>query len=146
MVLINGLSIYLHLGPEPINQDGAHEQANISIVDDEAEGEYRFSTSRWPASDTLTSFLGMIHKPLLTFDRKAICRTYLRLDVDALYMPAVDTYLTSLVPGIKTVDKDNKLLQDQLLDAFGPLSQSFEHIQGLLSETGPGNDVTLSYA
>ena len=64
------------LDPEPINQDGAHEQANTSIVDDEAEGEYSFSASRWQASDTLTSFLGTIHKPLSTFDHKAICRTY----------------------------------------------------------------------
>ena len=79
------------------------------------------------------------------FDCKAICRTYPRPDVDAVYTPAFDTYLTSLVPGVKTVDKD-KFLQDRLLDVVGPLSQSFEHIQGLLSETGPGNDVTLSYA
>ena len=114
-------------------------------MDDEAEGEYSFSASRWQASDTLTSFLGTIHKPLSTFVRKAICRTYPRPDVDAVYMPAVDTYLTALVPGVKTVDKDNKFLQGRLLDAVGPLSQTFEHIQGLLSETGPGNDVTLSY-
>ena len=133
------------LDPEPINQDDAHEQANTSIVDDEAEGEYSFSASRWQASDRLTSFLGTIHKPLSTFDRKAICHTYPRLDVDAVYMPAVDTYLTSLVPGVKMVDKDNKFLQDRLLDAVGLLSKSFEHIQGLLSETGPGNDITLSY-
>ena len=134
------------LDPEPINQDDAHVQANTSIIDDEAEGEYSFSASRWQASDTLTSFLGTIHKPLSTFDRKAICRSYPRPDVDAVYTPAVDTYLTSLVPGVKTVDKENKFLQDRLLDAVVPLSQSFEHIQGLLSETARGNDVTLSYA
>ena len=99
------------LDPEPINQDDAHVQANASIIDDEAEGEYSFSASRWQASDTLTSFLGTIHKPLSTFDRKAICRSYQRPDVDAVYTPAVDTYLTSLVPGVKTVDKENKFLK-----------------------------------
>lgn len=103
------------MDPEPVHQDDVHEQGNNSIVDNEA-------ASRWQASDTLTSFLGTIHKPLSAFDRKSICRTYPRPDVDAVYTPAIDKYLTSLIPGVKTVDKENRFLQDRLLDAVGPLS------------------------
>ena len=54
-------------------------------------------------------------------ERKALCRSY--------NYPPIDSYLFSLVPGVKAADKENKLLQDRLLDAIGPLSQSFELTQ-----------------
>ena len=53
--------------------------------------------------------------------------------------------MPSLLPGIKTADKDTKFLQDHVLDTMGPVSQLFEHISGLLAETQPGGSVVLSY-
>ena len=47
--------------------------------------------------------------------------------LDSVYTPALDTYLPSLVPGIKTVYKD--------LRCLGPISMLFEHIYGFLAET-----------
>ncbi len=94
----------------------------------------------------LTSFLGTIHKPLSAFECKVICRNYSQPDVDVVYTPSIDTYLASLVLRVKAADKKSKFLQDCHLDAIGPLSQMFEHIQGLLTETGPGNSVALTYA
>ena len=66
--------------------------------------------------------------------------------MDAIYTPTLDAYISSLVPGVKAVDKENKFLQDRLLDCLGPLSPMFEHIQGFLAEERPGSFVTLSYA
>ena len=75
------------------------------------------SASRWQASEQLASFLGTLHKPLTAFERTTICRKYPRPDVDAIYTPILDTYLSSLVPGDKAVDKEKKFLQDRLLDS-----------------------------
>ena len=104
------------------------------------------SASRWQASEQLASFLGTLHKPLSAFERKTICRKFPRPDVDAIYTPTLDAYLSSLVPGVKAADKENKFLQDRLLDSLGPLSVMFEHIQGFLAEEKPGSNITLSYA
>ena len=49
------------------------------------------------------------------------------------------------MPGIKTVDKDLRFLQDRVLVTLGPISMLFEHIYGFLAETKPGENVTLSY-
>ena len=82
---------------------------------------------------------------LSSFERKTICRKYPRPDVDSAYTPNLDDYLSSLVRGVKTVDKQNKFLQDRLLDAFGPISQLFEHIFGILSQVKPGDTIGLAY-
>ena len=116
---------------------------NESFIDE--EDEHAHSASRWQASEDLSSFLDTTRKPLSSFERKTICRKYPRPDVDSAYTPNLDDYLTSLVPGVKTVDKQNKFLQDRLLDALGPISQLFEHIFGILSQVKPGDTIDLTY-
>ena len=66
--------------------------------------------------------------------------------MDVLYTPTMDTYLSSLVPGVKAADKKNKCLQDRRLDSLGPLSVMFKHVQHFLAEEKPGSNITLSYA
>ena len=134
---------------EVINVDANPEQAiqgdesfDASIDDDQDIS----SASRWQASEQLASFLGTLHKPLSAFERKTICRKFPRPDVDAIYTPTMDAYLSSLVPGVKAADKENKCLQDRLLDSLGPLSVMFEHVQRFLAEKKPGSNITLSYA
>ena len=65
--------------------------------------------------------------------------------MDSVYTPNLDDYLTSLVPGVKAVDKQSKFLQDRLLDTLGPVSQLFEHIFGMLSQCQPGKTIDLTY-
>ena len=48
---------------------------------------------------------------LSAFERKAITRKYPRPGVDYVYTPTLDNYLPSLLPGVKTVDKDNIFFQ-----------------------------------
>ena len=116
---------------------------NESFVDE--EDEHAQSASRWQASEDLSSFLDTTRKPLSLFERKTICGKYPRPDVDSAYTPKLDDYLTSLVPGVKTVDKQNTFLQDRLLDALGPISQLFEHVFGILSQVKPGDTIDLTY-
>ena len=77
--------------------------------------------------------------------RKAITKKYPRPDVDCVYTPTLDNYLPSLLPTVKAVDKDNKFLQDRVLDTVDPVAMLFEHVYGFLSETKPGENVILSY-
>ena len=55
---------------------------------------------------SLPLFKGNLHKPLSAFERKTICQKFRSPDVDALYTHTLDAYLSRLVPGVKTVDKD----------------------------------------
>ena len=43
-------------------------------------------------------------------------------------------YLPPLLPGVKSVDKDNKFLQDRVLDSMGPVAMLFEYIYGFIYE------------
>ena len=79
------------------------------------------------------------------FERKANTRKYSRPDVDCDYTPTLDNYLPSLLPGVKSVDKDNKFLQDRVLDSMGLRAMLFEHIYGFLAKAKPGENVILSY-
>ena len=49
------------------------------------------------------------------------------------------------MPGVKTVDKDNKFLQDRVLDIMGPVAMLFEHVYGFIAETKPGEYMIPSY-
>ena len=134
---------------EVINVDANPEQAiqgDESLDASNDDDRDINSASRWQASAQLSSFLGTLHKPLSAFERKTICRKFPRPDVDAIYTPTMDAYLSSLVPGVKAADKENKFLQDRLLDSLGPLRVMFEHVQRFLAEEKPGSDITLSYA
>ena len=55
---------------------------------------------------TRTLSKGNLHKLLSAFERKTICQKFRSPDVDAVYTPTLDAYLSRLVPGVKTVDKD----------------------------------------
>ncbi|PFX27543.1 hypothetical protein AWC38_SpisGene7776 [Stylophora pistillata] len=128
---------------EPGISDSSQHTSHPS-GDDEDEDEFCHS-ARWQTSEELSSFLGTLHKPLSAFERKAITRKYPRPDVDSIYTPALDNYLPSLVPGIKTADKDLTFWQDHVLDTLGPISMLFEHNYSFLAEAKPSENVTLSF-
>ena len=123
-------------------ENNSGKNYEVNLVD---EDEFNQSASHWQVSEELSSFLGMIPKPLFSFERKAICRKYPHPDVDSVYTPILDDYLSSLVPGVKAVDKENKFLQDRLLDTSGPASVLFEHIYGTLAQSKPGDTIRITY-
>ena len=127
-----------------IEPDGTNPNTSHPTGEDDEDDELCHSTC-WQASEQLSAFLGTLHKPLSAFERKAITKKYPRPDVDGVYTPTLDNYLPSLLPGIKTVDRENKFLQDRVLDTMGPAAMLFEHIYGFLAETKPGENVILSY-
>ena len=99
-------------------------------------------SARWQVSEQLSALLGTLLKPLSAFERKAITKKS-RPDVDWVYTPSLDNYLPSLLPGVKTVDKDNIFFQVRVLDSMGPVTTLFEHVYGFLAETKPGENVFL---
>ena len=127
-----------------LEPDGTNPGTSHPMGEDDEDDELCHS-ARWQASEQLSAFLGTLHKPLSAFERKAITRKYPRPDVDCVYTPSLDNYLPSLLPGVKNVDKDNKFLQDRVLDSMGPVAMLFEHIYGFLAEAKPGENVILSY-
>lgn len=72
-----------------------------------------------------------------------MCREYPRPNVDAVYTPELDDYIAALVQGAKAIDKDNRFLQDKVLDITGPLCMMFEHLTAM-SDSSPTKDLTLS--
>ena len=125
--------------PDGINPGTCHPSG-----EDDEDDELCHS-ARWQASEQLSAFLGTLHKPLSVFERKAITRKYPRPDLYCVYTPSLDSYLPSLLPGAKTVDKDSKFLQDRVLDTVGPVAMLFEHVYGFIAETKPGENMILSY-
>ena len=101
-----------------IEPDGTNSSTSPPTGEDDEDDELR-----WQASQQLLAFLGTLHKPLSAFGRKAITKKYLRPDVGCVYTPTLDNYLPSLLPGVKTVHKDNKFLQDHVLH-HGPSTAS----------------------
>ena len=71
-----------------------------------------------------------------------MCREYPRPNVDAVYTHELDDYIGSLVQGAKAIDKDNRFLQDKVLDITGPLCMLFEHLTSLSDSSS--KDLTLS--
>ena len=102
------------------------------------------SAAHWSASEELSSFLELVaRKPLSNFERKTMCREYPRPNVDAVYTPELDDNIAALVQGAKAIDKDNRFLQDKVLDITGPLCMMFEHLTAM-SDSSPTKDLTLS--
>ena len=63
--------------------------------------------------------------------------------MEAAYTPALDTYLCSLVSGMKQADKDGWFLQDRVLDILRPLSFAYEHLNQIRSPSEQGlNTIT----
>ena len=101
------------------------------------------SAARWVASKELSSFLELVaRKPLTKFQRKTMCHEYPRPNVDAVYTPELDDYIAALVQGAKAIDKDNRFLQDEVLDITGPLCMLFEHLTAMSDSSS--KDITLS--
>ena len=84
------------------------------------------SVARWSASEELSSFLELVARKLLSnFERKTMCGEYPRPNVDAVYTPELDDNIAALFQGAKAIDKDNRFLQDKVLDITGPLCMMF---------------------
>ncbi|PFX32192.1 hypothetical protein AWC38_SpisGene3019 [Stylophora pistillata] len=79
-------------------------------------------------------------KPLSVYDKTQITKDFPRPNVESVFTPVFDDYLSSLVTGAKGVDKETKKFQDQLSDIVGPVSMAFEHNSNWHeSEDNPGS-------
>lgn len=114
---------------------------SFSSDENEEEDHNPCQSLRWQANKELSSFLG---KPLSPFEQKAVTKRYSRSKLDSLYTLTKENYLPSLVPGIKTVDKRTRFLQDRVSTTFGPATTLFERIYGLLAEAKSAKNVILS--
>ena len=90
---------------------------------------------------------------LSSYERKQITKEFPSPDVESVYTPVLDNYLSSLVAGAKGVDKEPKRLQDQILDVVGPLSMACEHVSswqsnqdGVETITTPSSNINGLYA
>ena len=90
--------------PGASNQGTSHPE-----VEDDEDDELCHSV-RWQASEQLSAFLGTLHKPLSSFERKAITKKYPCPDVECVYTPTLDNYLPALLPGVKTVDNSCRIM------------------------------------
>ena len=73
-----------------------------------------------------------------------MCREYPRPNADAVYTPELDDYIAALVQGAKATDKENRILQDKVLDITGPLCLMFEHLNAMINSNSPAKDLTQS--
>lgn len=90
----------------------------------------------------MTDFIESFCKPLEPFNRKTICRTYPRANVETAYTPVLDKYLCSLVSSLKQADKDGRFLQDRVLDILGPMSFANKHLNLILNQFEEGSSIT----
>ena len=127
-----------------IEPDGSNPGTCHPTEEDDEDDELCHS-ARWQASEQLSEFLGTLHKPLSVFERKAFTRKYPRPDLDCVYTPSLDSYLPSLLPGAKTVEKDITFLQERVLDTMGPVAMLFEHVYGFIAESKPCKNMIISY-
>lgn len=106
-----------NLSDEVILKPGTSDSPqNTSHPSGEGIDEDQFCHSvHWQASEELSSFLATLHKRISAFWRKAITRKYPHPYVSLVYTPALDNYITNLVPCIKTVNKDLQFWQDRVL-------------------------------
>ncbi|CAB4031124.1 Hypothetical predicted protein, partial [Paramuricea clavata] len=132
----------------PAKKANLSESTEFSDLNEDSPG-------RWEASEELSSLLNVlfIDKTLSTYERKQITKEFPRPNIEAVYTPVLDNYLSSLIAGAKGVDKEPKRLQDQILDVVGPLSMVFEHVSGWQSSqdsaetiTVPSNNINGLYA
>lgn len=112
-------------------------------TEEEFDEDFSQSSSCWLASEQLSAFLETFRKPLQSFERKTICRKFPRPDVEAVYTPVVDEYLSSLVPGIKQANKEGRFTQDHALDAVGSIAFIYEHLNDLLFQSKEKGGVVL---
>ena len=101
--------------PAPAKKANLSESTEFSDLNEDSPG-------RWEASEELSSLLNVlfIDKTLSTYERKQITKEFPRPNIEAVYTPVLDNYLSSLIAGAKGVDKEPKRLQDQILDVVVP--------------------------
>ena len=71
-----------------------------------------------------------------------MCQEYPRPNADAVYTSELDDYIAALVQRTKAIDKDNRFLQDKVLDITGPLCMLFQHLTAMSDSSN--KDLTLS--
>ena len=110
--------------------DPPSKKTEVSEANEDVSEDLTHPAGRWEASEELSSFLDVrfADKPLSVYERKQITKDFPRPNVESVFTPVLDDYLSSLVTGAKGVDKEAKKFQDQLLDIVGPVSMAFEHI------------------
>jgi hypothetical protein len=105
------------------------EQESRISPDEEGDFEGVLSpNSRWEASEELDALLNVILKPLQRFERRTIIKEFPRPASEAAFTPSLDTYLTSMISGVKNPDNSLKDTQDKILDILGPLCKMYENI------------------
>ena len=107
------------------------KKAKWSGVNEDYNDDLTIPAGQWDASEELSSFLDVVFadKPLSVYDRKQITKDFPRPNVESVFTPVLDDYLSALATGAKEGDKESKKLQDQILDIVGPLSMAFR-LQG----------------
>ena len=122
---------------EEIHVEGVEppsKKANLSGELIDINDDSTVSSGRWKASEELSSLLSVlfIDKTLSSYARKQITKEFPRPDVESVYTPVLDSYLSSLVAGPKGVDKKpnpklNSLANEPFPEAGKMLfGQSFE--------------------
>ena len=122
--------------------DPPSKKAKCSGVNEDYNDDLTIPAGRWDASEELSSFLDVVFadKPLSVYDRKQITKDFPRPNVESVFTPVLDDYLSALVTGAKGGDKESKKLQNQILDIVGPLSTAFEHVSSWQeNEDNPGS-------
>lgn len=118
----------------------------VDVEQSELDGTFASATSsRWEASEELDALLNIILKPLPRFDRRAIIRELPRPVSDAAWTPSLDSYLPSMISGVKTSDTALRETQDKVLDILGPLCTLYENIN-LMHESCTEDNITLDKA
>lgn len=110
--------------------DPPSKKTEVSEANEDVSEDLTHPAGRWEASEELSSFLDVMFagKPLSVYDRKQITKDFPLPNVESVFTPVLDDYLSSFVTGAKGVDKEAKKFQDQFLDIVGSVSMAFEHI------------------
>ena len=101
----------------------------VDVEKGELDGTFASATSsRWEASGELDALLNIMLKPLPRFNRRAIIRELPRPVSDAAWTPSLDSYLPSMISGVKTSDTALRETQDKVLDILGTLCTLYENV------------------
>ena len=105
--------------------DDSHDDL---IVQDESPDIVEANSARWQASEELSAFLGTTRKPLSKFDHRQMIKEYPRPNVDAAFIPRLDSYLPGLMGGLTGPDAELREVQDKILDIMGPLGTAHDNL------------------
>ena len=118
----------------------------VDVEQGELDSTFASATSsRWEASEELDALLNIMLKPLPRFNRRAIIRELPRPASGAAWTPSLDSYLPSMISGVKTSDTALKETQDKVPDILGPLCTLSENINPM-HESLTEDNITLDKA